>query len=351
MLYPELDTPCVVIDETRTEQNIARFQRYCDEYGIRLRPHIKTHKLTYLARKQVNAGAQGICCQKLGEAEVFAAAGFDDILISYNIVGARKLQRLRELAERVRQLTVVADSVAVLQGLSTAFAATKPLGVMIECDTGAGRCGVRTPAEVVALARQVEALPGLQLRGLMTYPQPFMEERVQQWLQTAAAYCAAEGIRVEVFSSGGTPSMWYAHKAPIVNEYRAGTYVYQDRSQIAQGACTEQDCALMVLSTVVSVPAPGRVIIDAGSKALTSDLLGQEGYGQIIGHPQARITSLSEEHGILSVPPTATFTVGERLLILPNHACPVSNLFDQVHFCRGGRFIHSQQVEARGKVY
>lgn len=352
MLYPQLDTPCVLIDDAILDANIRGFQAYCDQHGLRVRPHIKTHKLPWVARRQLEAGAVGITCQKVGEAEVFAQAGFDDILISYNIIGAAKLARLLALAGQVRSLAVVADSDPVLQGLSATFADSgQTLDVLVECDTGAGRCGVQSPEQAAQLAARVELLPGLRLRGLMTYPAPFSEAVVQQWFSRAAALCQEQGLRPEVFSSGGTPSMWHAHEAPVVNEYRIGTYVYQDRSQVAAGACQPTDCALTVLTTVVSVPVPGRVIVDAGSKALTSDLLGQDGYGQVVGYPQARVSGLSEEHGVLDfcgcpqVP-----AVGERLQIIPNHACPVSNLFDEVHLCRNGEFRRTEAVLARGKV-
>ncbi|ANG64550.1 alanine racemase [Marinobacterium aestuarii] len=351
MLYPQLDTPCVLIDEAILEANIRGFQAYCDEQGLRVRPHIKTHKLPWVARKQLDAGAIGITCQKVGEAEVFAAAGFDDILISYNIIGAAKLARLLALAGQVRTLAVVADSEAVLQGLSATFEGTgKTLDVLVECDTGAGRCGVQSPEQAAQLAQLVARLPGLRLRGLMTYPAAYSEAVVQQWFSRAAALCEQQGLALEVFSSGGTPSMWHAHEAPIVNEYRIGTYVYQDRSQVAAGAC-EADCALTVLTTVVSVPVAGRVIVDAGSKALTSDLLGQDGYGQVVGYPQARVIGLSEEHGVLDFSACSQAPlVAERLRIIPNHACPVSNLFDEVHFCRDGEFRRTEAVLARGKV-
>jgi D-serine deaminase-like pyridoxal phosphate-dependent protein len=352
MLYPQLDTPCVLIDEAILEANIRGFQAYCDEHGLRVRPHIKTHKLPWVARKQLGAGAIGICCQKLGEAEVFAQAGFDDILISYNIIGSAKLARLLQLAGQVRRLAVVADSEAVLQGLSATFAGSgQRLDVLVECDTGAGRCGVQSPQQAAQLAALVARLPGLRLRGLMTYPAACSEAVVQQWFSRAAALCDAQGLALEVFSSGGTPSMWHAHETPIVNEYRIGTYVYQDRSQVAAGACQQADCALTVMTTVVSVPVPGRVIVDAGSKALTSDLLGQDGYGQVVGYPQARVSGLSEEHGVLDFSACSQAPVlGERLQIIPNHACPVSNLFDEVHFCRDGEFSRTETVQARGKV-
>lgn len=352
MYYSELDTPCVVIDEDRLENNISRFHRFAASLNIDVRPHIKTHKLPFVARKQIKAGATGITCQKLSEAEVFAATGFDDILITYNLVGARKLNRLTALANDVERLAVVADSESVLTGLSEAFMArSRPLDVLIECDTGAGRCGVQNPAEAVRLAQLITRLPGLWLRGIMTYPAPYSEANVQAWFTEAVALAKEVDITFDVISSGGTPSMWELAKAPVVNEYRIGTYVYQDRSQVAAGACNFDDCALSVLSTVVSVPVAGRVIIDAGSKALTSDLLGQDGYGHVVGFPGARVVSLSEEHGVLQFPvDTVHPSVGERVSIIPNHACPVTNLFDEVHFVSGGQVLHTRAVTARGKV-
>ncbi|PPC76469.1 alanine racemase [Pokkaliibacter plantistimulans] len=354
--FTDLDTPCVVIDEDRVERNIQRFQAFCQQQRVQLRPHIKTHKLPYIAQKQLAAGASGITCQKIGEAEVFADAGFDDILLTFNIVGAPKLQRLLALARRIR-LTVVADSQTVVEGLARTVADTDvELGVMVECDTGAGRCGVQTPAQALQLAEMIQASRGLTFRGLMTYPKAFSEPKVEAWYRAAQGLFNQHDLPVPCFSSGGTPSMWHLAQAPMVTEYRIGTYVYQDRSQISAGACTAEDCALHVLATVVSVPVAGRVIIDAGSKALTSDLLGLDGYGQVVGYPQARVVGLSEEHGTLDT--TACVQqpqIGDQLLLLPNHACPVSNLFDEVYFYRRdgqgeARVERCERVAARGKV-
>ncbi|ANF58147.1 D-TA family PLP-dependent enzyme [Halotalea alkalilenta] len=352
MRLTELDTPCVVIDEDKVEANLAGFQRHCDTLGVALRPHIKTHKLPELARRQLELGAKGITCQKIGEAEVFAAAGFDDILITFNIVGPAKLERLAALAARVERLCVVADSATVVEGLAGCFdRPERPLGVMVECDTGAGRCGVQSAEAALELARRIEAAPGLRFAGLMTYPKAFNEAQVQAWFSRAQALFDQAGIAIPTFSSGGTPSMWKLAEAPIVTEYRIGTYAYQDRSQVAAGACRLDDCALAVMTTVVSCPTPDRVVVDAGSKALTSDLLGLEGYGCVLGHPEARVVGLSEEHGTLDFSACAERpAVGDLLSIVPNHACPVSNLFDQVHFHRAGLLTRSLPVAARGKV-
>jgi D-serine deaminase-like pyridoxal phosphate-dependent protein len=177
-MFPEIDTPAVLIDLDVTGANIDRYQAYCDEHGLGLRPHIKTHKLPRLARRQLAAGAVGITCQKVTEAEaMISEGGIDDVLITYNILGDEKLTRLRALAERVR-LAVVADNETVVDGLSRTFAdAAAPLRVLVECDTGANRCGVPTPEAARDLALRIDAAPGLAFGGLMTLPGPRRHRR------------------------------------------------------------------------------------------------------------------------------------------------------------------------------
>ena len=166
----QVATPMPVIDEDRLAANVSRAQRYLESHGKAFRPHIKTHKIAAVARQQVEAGAVGINCQKISEAEVFADAGFEDILITYNILGAPKLARLRALHERVARLSVVADSVAVVDGLAASFEAGRPLAVLVECDTGGRRCGVQTPEDAATLAERIAAAHGLRFMGILTYP-------------------------------------------------------------------------------------------------------------------------------------------------------------------------------------
>lgn len=354
-MMPDLDhieTPAMVIREAVALENIRRFQAHCDRVGLSLRPHIKTHKSIRMARAQLDAGAVGINCQKIGEAEVMAEAGFDDILITYNIIGAEKLARLRALAGKVARLTVTADSGEVVAGLSRAFAgAPVLLNVLVECDTGGGRCGVQSPAEAVALALEIAGHQTLRFGGLMTYPAKGGQASVVRFMREAVDALSDQGLDCPVVTSGGTPDMWTAAPEGVITEYRAGTYIYNDRSLVAHGTCTYDNCAGIVLATVVSTPAPGRAIIDAGSKALTSDLLGLEGYGHILGHPAARIVSLSEEHGIVTFDPPGSFAIGERVRIVPNHMCVVSNLFDTVWLERAdGAGYELLRIDARGKV-
>ena len=347
----QLDTPCVLVDIDRAEANLTRAQTYADTHGVKLRPHIKTHKLPRFAKLQVGLGAIGITCQKLGEAEVMADAGIEDILLPYNIIGAEKLHRLRRLAERVT-LVVTADSLFTIEGYARTFAdAAEPLRVLVECDTGMGRCGVQTEAEAVSLARAIAAADGLAFGGVMTYPPAGGAAAARERLASFAAALMEAGLPPAVISTGGTPDLWSAHETTIATEYRPGTYIYLDRYQVAKGVGELDDCALTVLTTVVSRPTPDRAIVDAGSKALTSDLLGLSGYGLAVGYPHAVVAGLSEEHGTIDLSASpAKPAIGERLRIIPNHACPVSNLFDRVHLVSGDRVVATEWVAARGKV-
>jgi D-serine deaminase-like pyridoxal phosphate-dependent protein len=347
----DLETPVVLIDLDLVEQNLRRFQTYCDLHALRNRPHIKTHKIPDLARRQVELGAVGIACQKLGEAEVMAEAGLDDILLPYNLLGPQKLARAAQLAGRIR-LAVTADSSAVAEGLSTmAHDRGLEVPVLVECDTGMGRCGVQSPQAALALAQAIDRLPGLRFGGLMTYPAAHEMDRAAAFIDEALDLCRRAGLNVSVVSSGGTPDMWRAHEVRGVTEHRPGTYIYNDRYIVASGAAAIEDCAMRILVTVVSRPTPKRAIIDAGSKTLSSDLLGLEGYGYVCEYPDAEIYALNEEHGYVAVgregPAPA---LGERLQIIPNHACVVSNLHDRVVGVRGDLVETTWTVSARGKV-
>ncbi|MCB9948786.1 MAG: D-TA family PLP-dependent enzyme [Rhodospirillaceae bacterium] len=350
-MLTSIDTPAVIVDLDVAERNIARFQDHCTRHGLGLRPHIKTHKLPQLAARQMTAGAVGITCQKIGEAEVMAQAGMTDIFITYNIVGEAKMARLRRLARGCR-LSVVADNDAVVIGLSSGFAdEPRPLEVLIECDTGAGRCGVQTPGEALALARTIAAGPGLRFGGLMTYRPSGDQAEVDRWLIEAREALRGEGLACPRISTGGSPNMWHCQTVTAATEHRAGVYVYNDRMQLRAGACTVEDCALSVLATVVSRPTATRAVLDAGSKVLTSDQFGLDGFGLVADHPEARVAGLSEEHGVLDLSATSWRPqVGDRVRVIPNHACVVSNMVDSVWAVRGTDVEGALPVAARGCV-
>ncbi len=351
-VFSETETPNVLVDFDIAERNVRKFQEYCNSHQIRARPHIKTHKLEAFAKLQVETGAVGINCQKLSEAEAFSdLAEIQDVLITYNIVGKHKLERLKRLSKRFF-ITLVADNAFVVRSLSQTFQNSAQLqNVMVECDTGAGRCGVQSPEQACELALEINRSSGLQFKGLMTFPPSGRLEKVGRWLTQAKSLCMRAGLAVETISSGGSPDMYHSYEIPIVNEYRAGTYIYNDRSLVEYGTCKWKDCALTVLSTVVSVPTRTRAIVDAGSKVLTSDTLGLNGYGHVLNRPDIAVDQLSEEHGRLVAEKDIRLNVGDRIRIVPNHACVVANMLDEIVEVRGNLVRGTHRVIARGKVW
>jgi len=348
----DIGTPALVIDMDRVERNIARVQALCDAAGVANRPHIKTHKSPLLAQMQIAAGAKGITCQKLGEAEVMADAGIDDILISYNLLGEEKMARLGALHERV-DMTVAADNEVVIAGLPQAAArAGRPLGVVIECDTGRQRAGVETPGEAIALARAIAASDGLVFKGFMLYPTEDGWPRAQRFFDEALAGVRAHGLDAAMVSTGGSPNLRNLGQLKGATEHRPGTYIYNDRMQVAAGVAAWDDCALTVYSTVVSRAGPERGILDAGSKTLTSDPGGGlDGFGLILDHPEARIAKFAEEHGFLDLSRSNSRpNVGDVVRIVPNHVCVVVNMVDEVVMVRGEEILGILPVAARGKL-
>ncbi|WP_298279989.1 D-TA family PLP-dependent enzyme [uncultured Bradyrhizobium sp.] len=344
-------TPCAVIDMDRVERNIARIQKACDEAGVANRPHIKTHKNPMLAQLQIKAGAKGITCQKLGEAEIMAESGIDDILISYNLLGDEKMARLGALQGKAN-VTVAADNSVVVGDLPKAATASgRPLSVVVECDTGRKRAGVETPAEAIALAREIAASKGLHFAGFMLYPTETGWADAQKFYDEALAGVRAHGLDATIVSTGGTPNLKNLGKLKGGTEHRFGTYIYNDRMQVAAGSATWDDCALHIYSTVVSRAGPERGILDAGSKTLTSDTGGLEGHGLILEHPEAKIARFAEEHGFLDLSRSNTRpNVGDVVRIVPNHVCVVVNMMDEVVMVRGDEIIGALPVAARGKL-
>jgi D-serine deaminase-like pyridoxal phosphate-dependent protein len=348
----EYGTPVAVIDMERVERNIARIQATCDEAGIANRPHIKTHKSPVLAKLQVAAGARGITCQKLGEAEVMAEAGIDDILISYNLLGEEKMARLGALQARAN-MTVSADNPVVVASLTLAAAASgRPLSVVVECDTGRKRAGVETPVEAVALAREIASTKGLIFAGFMLYPTESGWAEAQTFYDEALAGVRSLGLDAAMVSTGGTPNLKNIGKLKGATEHRPGTYIYNDRMQVAAGVASWDDCALNIYSTVVSRAGADRGILDAGSKTLTSDTGGGlDGHGLILEHPEARIARFAEEHGFLDLTRSNTRpAVGDVVRIVPNHVCVVVNMMDEVVMVRGDEIVGTLPVAARGKL-
>lgn len=350
MRIAELDTPVLMVDLDALEGNLQRYHEYFRECGIALRPHIKTHKNLAIAHAQMRAGAIGITCQKLGEAEVMLAGGVTpDILIPYNIMGAVKLARLGAVARQCT-LTVAADSEYTVAGLGAAARhAEARVGVVVELNRG--RTGVASPAAAAGLGHRIQLETGLELRGLMIMPSPV---EVRPLLQEVLELFDRDGLPHPIVSGGSTPSAFTAHQIPELTEYRAGEYCVGGQSHLRRGTHTVDQCALRVLTTVVSRPAPDRAILDAGSKSLSASVLRTEGgasMGYIVEYPEARLSGASEEHGHvdLSSSPRKP-VVGERVQVIPVHPCPCVNEHDQLVAIRQGRVEAYWPVHARGCI-
>jgi D-serine deaminase-like pyridoxal phosphate-dependent protein len=363
MNYQELPTPALTIDLDILECNLDRMAAYCREHGIGLRPHTKTHKAPEVGRMQMEHGAVGLTVAKVGEADVMAAAGLDDIMIAFPIWGEDKLRRIAALA-RERTILLSLDSEATAEGLSRASsAAGATVGVLVEFDVGMRRCGVQPGPAALELARKIERMPGLKFRGLMLYPGNIwgMEaDRKQKAKQVADLVeqtldpFRKAGMDVEIVSGGSTPSAYLSHHIPGVTEIRPGTYVYNDLNTYFQGACRLEDCAARVVVTVISTAVPNRAMIDAGSKTLSADALGsgpQTGHGRVVEAPDALLIKLNEEHGHLDITnSTHKFHVGEVVTVIPNHVCTCINMHDEVFLVRKGQVEGTWKVAGRGKV-
>lgn len=358
MRYPELDTPCLIIDLDVAERNVRRIQGLANQAGVKLRPHTKTHKSAFFARMQVEAGARGITCAKLGEAEAMADAGIDDILIAYPLIGPLKMARLEVLARRVRRLLVSLDSYEVAEALSGAAGRLgRPIEVYVEVDTGLHRVG-RVPGEdAVGFCRGLERFPGIRLAGLMCHAGPTWKAGSHAEILAFARAEAEMMLAVRnglgrpdlEVSVGATPMAHLIAETPGVTESRPGTYIFGDRSLMGLGLAAESDCAARILTTAVSHPVPDRAVVDAGSKSMAMDPYREGGHGHVVGLPQVRVSRLSEEHGVLEFAPGLPLRVGDRLEIIPNHICPAVNLFDRVYGVRGGAVVAEIPVEGRGR--
>lgn len=343
----DLETPSVLIDLDKMECNIHRMQQYCDNLGIAFRPHIKTHKIPAIAQMQLEAGAVGIACQKVSEAEVFADAGINNIQLPYNIVGPKKTARLASLAA-AHKITVSADHPDVIAGLaSAAKAAGVTIHVLADLVTDAQRTGA--PAqEMVNLAKRILAEDNLHFAGILLYPS---NPVVRPDLQRALESLDRAGIGVETVSGGGTGAALDAASMPELTELRVGTYVFNDMTTVAKGWDTLENCAMTIMTSVVSRPTPERAILDSGSKTLASEIVNN-GHGYIVEYPQARIYKLNEEHAYVDLSQCHRRPViGEIVHVIPVHTCVVSNLHNRLFGVRGEQIESIWEVAARGLVW
>lgn len=362
ILLADAATPFLYLDGALVRRNILRLAEYANRHGIQVRPHTKTHKSRRVARLQIDGGASGLTIAKVGEAEVMREVS-SDLLVAYPIVDQARAERVAQLATDCDIKVAIDSEFAAKVLASAARAIGSSIGVLVDLDMGYGRTGVQSSLDSLSLARSIDDRQGLELRGLFCYPGHVSAPPEDQTSQLAASSAQLQevislwhqsGLTTEIISGGSTPSAYQSHHIPELTEIRSGTYVFNDMNTVRGGFCSIEDCAGRIVCTVVSDTVPGQVVVDAGSKTLTSDLCGpapDSGYGYIVEYPQAKIRKLSEEHGQVDIAACDRAPkIGERITIIPNHVCVCVNLQDRVWWLDGGETEPLQPigVDARG---
>jgi D-serine deaminase-like pyridoxal phosphate-dependent protein len=357
----DLPTPALVIDADIVRRNLSRMAEYSTRHKISVRPHVKTHKSRKLAAMQLDFGSRGLTAAKVGEAEVMAEV-CEDLLLAYPAVDTARTHRIARLAAKTN-LKVAIDSAEAADALALAArTAGTTIGILVDLDVGLGRTGVQSPDDAWLLAEHVLKLRELKLSGLFCYPGNIWTPAAEQGaalrvvsgkLEQTIAIWRSHGVAAEVVSGGSTPSAYQSHLVPEYTEIRPGTYIFNDMNTVRGNWCALEDCAARIVATVVSTAVPGQVVIDAGSKTLTSDrngLFPDSGFGHVVEYPQAIVTKLTEEHGQIDIrgcaqPPR----LGERVTVIPNHICPCVNLIDAAWWMDGGQ-CEPLPIDARGKL-
>ena len=353
----DIDTPALCLDIEAAEANIARMAAFARQAGVHLRPHAKTHKSPMLAHMQLVAGAIGITCAKLGEAEVLVAGGIRDILIANQVIGAAKIARLVNLAAHSEVIVAVDDAENVAELDAAAQAKGVRLRVVIEIDIGMQRCGVAPGPSVLDLAQQIARSPGLRFEGVMGYeghviftPDP-EERKVKteaslQLMMESVERLRKAGFPVNIVSGGGTGTYFITGRYPGITELQVGSYITMD-SQYREVVGIDFAYALTILATVIRVHGDKRAIVDAGMKTMTRDF----GMPLVLDPPGWKVTALAEEHGFLERLDGPPLKRGDKVKIVPNHGCTTINLHDHYYVIRRGVLEAIWPIAARGKVY
>lgn len=365
-ILDKLETPSVLIDAAKVRKNIAAMQKICDESGVALRPHIKTHKMGELARMQLAAGARGITCAKVSEAEVMADAGCMDIFIAYPLVGAFRVTRALALHRRVERLILAVDSTAGAMALDEAAkGAGIHLEVRLEVETGACRTGVRRET-LIQTARQIAALTHLKLTGIYTFKSLFTTGGLSttdnaaaaaeegELMQTMANELRAAGVPIAEISAGSSPTGEWVARGKKVSEIRPGTYIFKDCILWKEGVAELDEIAALVAVTVVSTPCDEYAVIDGGTKVFPTDIelnlppYHYEGYAKVVGNDDLLLKRVNEEHGMLYSKAGKTgLAVGQKLLLYPGHVCTTINLRSEVYLLEED-MLRRVKVDARG---
>lgn len=360
-MYDVLETPAVVVELDAVENNIRTLIDNAGRYGIAHRPHIKTHRSIELAKLQLSLGAKGITCAKLGEAEVMADAGITDIFLCYPLIGPEKLARLGQLLGKARVTALVNsyDGAAGLSGLGESLGTRVP--VRIDLDGGLKRGGRMPGQDALGFAGTIRDLPGIEIVGLMYYGGLIYHEKDRAGMERTAmrerdeilktaALLRENGFNIRELSGGTSFSGKMPELLEGITEIRSGHYIFNDNGQLYSGFAGEEDCALRVVASVVSIVDEKHAILDVGTKILTSDPCERHpGYGTVIGHPDALITNLNEEHAFVESAAPHGLHIGDKLAVIPNHCCVVCNQVDFVYGFRRGVPDHEIRIDARGK--
>jgi len=356
----QIPTPAIVVDGATVLRNLERLADYGEQHEFDIRPHTKTHKSRLVAELQMDVGAVGLTAAKVGEAALMAEVA-NDILLAYPAIDPVRTERLVKLASHVT-LRVAIDSLEGAKRIGAAANRGKAtVGILVDLDVGMGRTGVQTPGEALRIAQFVDTSPGLRLDGLFCYPghiqQPPGEqagalELVGKKLAQTLDLWADHGLEARIVSGGSSPTCFQSHLVPEYTEIRPGTYIYNDMNMVRGGFCTLEDCAARIVTTVVSTAVPGQVVIDAGTKTLTSDRCGpapESGHGLIVEFPDAVITKLTEEHAQVDVRACRYKPeLGERITVIPNHICPCVNLQNSIWWRGEDGQLTELVVDARG---
>lgn len=358
----KLDTPSLIVYEDILLKNINNMQNILKDSNISLRPHTKTHKSPYIAKLQLKNGCKGITVAKLGEAEVMADKGIEDIFIAYPIYGDEKRERIIRLLKKAK-IRISLDSKEVTDFLSdVAIQAREEIEILVEVNTGLDRCGLSATDKITALSEYVKNKKGLIFKGLMAYSGTVYKFKRREDQKNNAVFqygilvknkkaLNRKGLDCDVISTGSTPSVEYEKDLGEITELRPGGYVFNDRNHIAIGHADKKSCAAMILTTVVSKPEQNRAIIDAGSKTFGADAVlgGESGFG-LICDKDLVITKLNEEHGIISSDKKIKLDIGEKIRVIPNHICAAVNNFKKFYLVKEGKIIKEISISAQGKI-
>ncbi len=357
----KLSTPAVIVDLDIVEKNIMKMREGAKQFRLQHRPHIKTHRSTFFAKMQMQAGCCGITVAKLGEAEVMAKAGIKDIFVAYPIIGEDKLKRLLKISRQAEVTTIVNSIKGAYQLNEYCEKNGEKIKVLIEIDGGLNRGGIKSGQAVLEYAQSIRNLKGIEIIGLMYYGglvyESHNKEEVKKYarqerevLLTNAKMLEDDGFCMKVLSAGSSFTGKVPEELEGITEIRSGHYIFNDCGQLDVGLAKEEECALRVVSTIVSKPDKHVVIADVGSKSLTSDRCHyRSGFGEIVEYPNIEIYALNEEHAFLRSEEENPLQIGDKIEIIPNHACVVTNLVEQVYGFRNGVFEQMIEIDARGK--